>query len=81
MAFFLFTLLSGVTLYQWLGLLGVGLAWFYWHMTKEYGVWERKGLFSVKPSFFVGNNGPMASQAMNVTDFYKSLYEERKHHA
>lgn len=77
--FFLFTILSGVTLLQWLGLLAVSLCWFYWHMTKEYGVWEKKGLFSVRPKFFVGNNWPMISGKKNFNDFYMDAYNERKH--
>ena len=79
MAFFLFTLFSSVSLVQWLSLAAVSTAWFYWHMTKEYGVWEKKGLFSLKPTFFVGNNGPMISGKKNFSDFFLDLYNNLKH--
>ena len=35
-------LLSSISLGQWVAIVAVSCAWFYWYLTKHYGVWEAK---------------------------------------
>jgi hypothetical protein len=69
-----------ISLLQWCTALAVLFAWFYYNMTKDYGVWEKKGLFSVKPTFLFGNNKNMIMGKMNLIAFHRWLYDLHKDH-
>lgn len=65
---------------QWLCALAALAAWVYHSYTREYGKWEKRGLFSVRPSFLVGNNGPLISQKSNLLQLHLDLYKKHKEH-
>jgi len=68
----------------------------YWQYTKEYGKWEKKGLFSIRPTvsaaeqltfltmilkqFFFGNQGDLYMQRKDLWTIQKDFYEAFKGH-
>ncbi len=56
-------------------LLGLCLA-AYFYLTRNYGVWEKKGLFSVPPTVFFGNNGPVFTGKVHMNDHSVDYYKK-----
>ncbi len=67
----------GLDLSTWLlVLLGLSVL-AYLYLTRNYGIWEKKGVFSLPPSLLFGNNGPVLMGKVHhmdhQTDFYRKL--------
>ena len=75
-----FSLLGSITALQWISALLVASAWLYWHMTKDFGKWEAKGLHAVKPSFPFGSNKDMILGKVSFTQHHMNVYEQLKEH-
>lgn len=64
--------------FHWLGVLAVLALWFYHWCTKEFGVFERKGLFSIKPVFGFGNQWAMFSGGETFDQYHRNIYNKFK---
>jgi len=60
-------------------IIGLILIWYY-YLTKDYGKWEAKGLFSIKPSFLFGNLKEVYLQQAHTMDFHRDFYEKMSGH-
>lgn len=61
---------------QWLGLLGLFVLYVYWSLTKNYGVYEKKGLFSIPPKMIFGNTKDLVMQTKSMIQFYRDIYKQ-----
>lgn len=52
----------------------------YWWLTRNYGVFEAQGIFSLKPSLFFGNTKDMILERTSVVDFHIDYYQQTKGH-
>ena len=52
----------------------------YYYFTREYGVYEAKGLPSIKPKLFFGNQKDMFTQARSMNDIHRDAYDYFKGH-
>ena len=52
----------------------------YLYITKDVGKWEKKGFFSIKPTFILGNSTEMILGRKNLIAFQRWLYEQYKEH-
>ena len=77
---FVARVLGNVSLIQWTAGLVILLTWFYFHMTKDYGKWEKKGMFSIKPTFLFGNNGDLIMERKSLNEFHLDQYRQHKEH-
>lgn len=48
----------------------------YWYLTKEYGKFEAKGIFSIKPTFFFGNTADAMLQRKSFPEMHRDIYEK-----
>ncbi len=62
-----------------LALLGIGLL-AYFYLTRNYGVWEKKGLFSMPPTVLFGNNGPVLMGKVHMNDLGDEVYKKMTGH-
>ena len=76
----LWSLIPSLSWFNWLCLCVAFGLWYYWWMTKEYGVWEKKGFFSVKPEFYFGNSRAGLLMTKSSTDIDIELYQKFKKH-
>ena len=77
---FVTTLFGSISWLQWIGIVFLLLGTVYWYLTRNYGKWEKKGVFSVPPKLFFGNQKDMLTQKKHMFDFYQDLYKEHKGH-
>ncbi len=64
--------------YWWLVPLLLALLSARLYLTRNYGVWERKGLFALPPTLLLGNNGPVVLGRMHFNDFHTEFYRKLK---
>ncbi len=68
----------GLDLGSWiLVLLGLAL-YVYFFLTRNYGKWEKKGLSSVPPTFFFGNNKSIYTGSEHMNTFHRRYYKQMK---
>ena len=65
---------------QWLSALAVGCLSMYLYLTKDVGKWEKRGMFSVRPTFLLGNNAEMILGRKNLIAFHRWQYDKYKAH-
>lgn len=70
--------LGSITLLQWIFMGVVLAAWIYYTLTKEYGKWEKRGMASIKPDFFFGNNKKLFYGQQTFITLHLDLYEKLK---
>ena len=61
------------------GILGFGLVC-YWWLTKNYGYFEKKGLFCLKPQLIFGNAKDMYMQTVTMNEFFMDIYKKMEGH-
>ncbi len=70
----------GLDLGSWLLLLlGLCLA-AYFYLTRSYGIWEKKGLFSFPPTVLFGNNGPVLLGKVHMSEYHDDIYKKLDGH-
>ena len=52
----------------------------YLFLTRNYGVFEAQGLYSIKPTFLIGNMSPVFMGKENYLEFHVNLYKKFKGH-
>lgn len=74
--------LASVSAVWWLVLLVTALSFatFYYRMTMDYGVFEKKGVPSIKPVFFFGNQKDVVTMKKSIIDFHLDFYRKFEGH-
>lgn len=65
-----------LSLFQWIVLFSVFIVYIYWSWTKNYGVYEKQGLFSIPPKLFFGNTKEIVMQTKAFTPFHQDIYKQ-----
>ena len=71
---------SGITVTQCFASLVILFITIYWYLTKDYGKFEKKGLFGLKPEFFWGSTKDLILGTVSGMDFHHQLYDKFKGH-
>ena len=75
-----FGLLAQITWLQWTGTVLALVLTVYWYLTRNYGVYEKKGLYGLKPEFIFGNTKALVFGGTSLMDFHVELYKKFEGH-
>ena len=71
-----FATLASISFTHYLAVLVVFVTLAFWYAKKDVGKFEAKGLKSVKPHFFYGNNKELFNETESVMDFHLNWYRK-----
>ena len=78
--FFPVTVLASLTLLQWVCFAILLVVLTYLFLTRNYGKFEKQGVFCLEPQLLFGNARPIFMQEMPAMDFHRQLYNKYKGH-
>nr|AIL94146.1 cytochrome P450 CYP3024A3 [Tigriopus japonicus] len=67
---------GAITFFQWMFIFIVLVFYIYWSLTKNYGKFEKQGLFSIPPQILFGNSKDLFLQTKPMIDFYRDIYNQ-----
>lgn len=76
----LFGALSQISWVEWIGTFLTLVLTVYWYLTRNYGKFERQGLFGLKPELLFGNTKDLITGGTSMMDFHLRLYKAFEGH-
>ncbi|TRY76240.1 hypothetical protein TCAL_09228 [Tigriopus californicus] len=67
---------GSITFFQWIAIFVVFVFYIYWSLTKNYGKFEKQGLFSIPPKLLFGNNQDLFLQTKPMITCYREFYNQ-----